>query len=91
MAKFTVKSEATLQQSDLWQGTVECNGTDQQYRFYDGHDGQEVYVLTEQGWEQGTELGGIIYACCQEWGNPGEFGPIGEEIEIDDELVEDYS
>jgi hypothetical protein len=91
MAKFTVTQEASLQQSDLWQGAVEYNGTEMQYRYYDGYDGQEVYVLTEQGWEQGTELGDVIYACCQEWENPGEFGPIGEEIEIDDELVEEYA
>ena len=49
------------------------------------------YVLTEQGWEMGTELGDIIYACCQEWGNPEEFGPVGEVCEIEDELVEDYA
>ena len=90
MAEFKVTAEASLQQSDLWQGAVEYKGVEQQYRFYDGYDGQEVYVLTEQGWELNTELGHVIYACCQEWGNPEEFGSVGEVVEIDDELVEDY-
>ena len=53
MAQFTVTQEASLQQSDLWQGEVEYNGQKSQYRYYDGYDGQEVYVLTEQGWEMG--------------------------------------
>lgn len=91
MAQFTVTQEASLQQTDLWQGEVEYKGQKLQYRYYDGYDGQEVYVLTEQGWEQGQDLGDVIYAMCNDWGcNPEEFGPVGEVCEIEDELVEEY-
>jgi hypothetical protein len=90
MAQFTIIQEASLQQADLWQGEVEYKGEKLQYRYYDGWDGQEVYVLTEKGWELGQELGDVIFACCQEWGSPEDFGPIGELCEIEDELIEEY-
>ena len=90
MAQFTVTQEASIQSSDLWQGEVEYKGEKLQYRYYDGYDGQEVYVLTEQGWEMGTELGDVIFAACQEWGGVEDFGPVGEVCEIDDDTVEDY-
>lgn len=90
MAQFTVTQEASIQGSDLWQGEVEYKGEKLQYRYYDGYDGQEVYVLTEQGWEMGTELGNIIYAACQEWGGVEDFGPVGEVVEIDDDTVDEY-
>lgn len=90
MAQFIVTQEASIQGSDLWQGEVEYKGEKLQYRYYDGYDGQEVYVLTEQGWEMGTELGDVIFAACQEWGGVEDFGPVGEVCEIDDDLVEDY-
>jgi hypothetical protein len=90
MAQFTVTQEASIQGSDLWQGEVEYQGEKLQYRYYDGYDGQEVYVLTEQGWEMGTELGDVIFAACQEWGGVEDFGPVGEVCEIDDDTVEDY-
>ena len=51
MATFKITQEASIQGSDLWQGGVEYKGQTLQYRYYDGYDGQEVYVLTEQGWE----------------------------------------
>ena len=90
MAQFTVTQEASIQGSDLWQGEVEYQGEKLQYRYYDGYDGQEVYVLTEQGWEMGTELRDVIFAACQEWGGVEDFGPVGEVCEIDDDTVEDY-
>ena len=90
MAQFTVTQEASIQGSDLWQGEVEYNGQKSQYRFYDGYDGQEVYVLTEHGWELNTELGHILYATIQEWGNPEDFGPVGEICEIDDDTLDEY-
>ena len=90
MATIKVTQEATLQETDLWQGEVEYNGQKLQYRYYDGFDSQEVYVLTEAGWEQGTELGDIIYAACQEWGDPEALGSINEVCEIDDDLIEEY-
>jgi len=90
MATFKITQEASVQGSDLWQGEVEYKGQTLQYRYYDGYDGQEVYVLTEQGWEMGTELGDVIYATCQEWGGVEDFGPVGEVVEIDDDIVEDY-
>jgi len=90
MAQFTVTQEASIQGSDLWQGEVEYQGEKLQYRYYDGYDGQEVYVLTEQGWEMGTELGDVIFAACQEWGGVEDFGPVGEVCEIDDDTVEGY-
>jgi ATP-dependent DNA ligase len=90
MAQFTVTQEASIQGSDLWQGEVEYQGEKLQYRYYGGYDGQEVYVLTEQGWEMGTELGDVIFAACQEWGGVEDFGPVGEVCEIDDDTVEDY-
>ncbi len=90
MAIFKIIQEASLQQSDLWQGTVEYKGETLQYRYYDGFDGQEVYILTDQGWELGTELGNVIYAACQEWGGVEDFGPIGQICEIDDDIVESY-
>jgi len=90
MAQFIVTQEASIQGSDLWQGEVEYKGEKLQYRYHDGYDGQEVYVLTEQGWEMGTELGDVIFAACQEWGGVEDFGPVGEVCEIDDDTVEDY-
>ena len=90
MAQFIVTQEASIQGSDLWQGEVEYKGEKLQYRYYDGYDGQEVYVLTEQGWEMGTELGNVIYAACQEWGGVEDFGPVGEVCEIDDDTVDEY-
>lgn len=90
MAKFTVTQEASLQGPSLWQGEVEYKGENLQYRYYDGYNGQEVYTLTEQGWEMGTELGNVIFAACQEWGGVEEFGSIGEICEIEDEIVENY-
>jgi hypothetical protein len=90
MAQFKVTQESSEVDRDLWQGEVEYNGETLQYRYWDSFDGQEVYVLTEQGWELGTDLGHVLYAAIQEWGHCDDFGPVGEVCEIEDEVVEEY-
>lgn len=91
MAEFTIKKEAFICYSmTTWEGIIEINGETIEYRYSEDDNGQEVYILTEQGWEQGHEICDVIYACCQEWGNPESFGPIGVTLKIDDEIVEDY-
>ena len=90
MAIFKVIKAANLQEDKLWQGELEYKGESLEYRYYDGWDGQEVHILTESGWERDHELADVLYACCQEWGNPEEFGQAGEICEIDDDIVEDY-
>lgn len=99
MAKFTVKQEAFIAYSmTTWEGKIELDGQEIHYRYSEDDNGVEVYFKTEAGWESAGMVGtdwsdqayGIISAAASEWGSPEEFGSSGEEVEIDDEIVEDY-
>lgn len=99
MAKFTVKQEAWVAYSmTTWQGKIELDGQEIQYRYSEDDNGVEVYFMTEAGWEAAGLVGtdwadrayAIICAAAGEWGSPEEFGSAGELVEVDDELVEDY-
>lgn len=98
MATFTVKDEAFIKyQMTTWQGEVEMNGESITYRYSEDNNGSEFYVWTEGrgfkqvDWsEEGNRKYATIVAAILEWGGAEEFGPAGEQVEIDDLIVEDY-
>jgi hypothetical protein len=96
MAKFKVIDEAYIKyQMTTWQGEIEINGETILYRYSEDDNGAELYVYNEaDGWNRveadDNENYAILYAAIGEWGNPEEFGAKGEEVEIDDTIVEDY-
>lgn len=96
MAKFKITEEAYLKyQLTTWQGEVEINGEKIIYRYSEDDNGAYMYVYQkDSGWcevsTEDNENYAILYASIIEWSNPTEFGLIGEECEIDDEIVNDY-
>ena len=98
MATFTVKEEAYVRyQMTTWQGEIEMDGETIAYRYSEDDNGSELYVYTEgDGYNQvdwsgeGNEKYATLMAAIGEWGNPEDFGSVGEEVEIDDTIVEDY-
>ena len=98
MATFTVKEEAYVKyQMTTWQGEIEMEGESITYRYSEDDNGSEFYIWTEGSgfnrvdWsEEGNEKYTALIAAIGEWGGPEEFGSVGEEVEIDDTIVEDY-
>lgn len=98
MAIFTVKEEAYIKyQMTTWQGEIEMDGEAIAYRYSEDDNGSEFYIYTEgEGYNrvdwsaEGNEKYAALIAAISEWGGPEEFGPVGEEVEIDDMIVEDY-
>lgn len=96
MAKIKITEEAYVKYERItWQGEVEINGETIIYRYSEDNNGAYMYVYQKDfGWcEVSTEDNknyAILDAAIIEWGNPREFGLAGEEIEIDDEIVNDY-
>ena len=96
MAKIKITEEAYVKYEMItWQGEVEINGETIIYRYSEDNNGAYMYVYQkDSGWcEVSTEDNknyAILDAAIIEWGNPREFGLAGEEIEIDDEIVNDY-
>lgn len=96
MAKFKVKEEGRIKyQMTTWQGEVEFEDETIAFRYSEDDNGADLYILTENGWDNNIDMSenknyAAIYAAINEWGNPEEFGSVGEECEIDDEIVEDY-
>lgn len=96
MAIFKVTEEAYIKyQLTTWQGEIEINGETVLYRYSEDDNGAELYIYSEsEGWEQvsteDNENWAILLAAIGEWGGPEELGPVGEEIEVDDTIVEDY-
>ena len=99
MAKFKVLEEAGIRyQLTTWQGTVNVDDEAITYRYSEDDNGSEFYVYTEgSGYErvdfdsEESAKHKVIYAAILEWGNPEEFGVAGEEVDIDDELVKEYT
>jgi hypothetical protein len=92
MANFKVVEEAYVkQESVLYQGEVEFEGNQLLYRYFEDNNGQDYYVFVEgEGWVSEHPFIPILMACIGEWGSPVEFGKSGEDIDIDDVIVEDY-
>lgn len=98
MATFKVTEEAYVKyQMTTWQGAVEMDGETIEYRYSEDDNGSEFYVYSEGNgydrvnWsEEGNQKYAALIAAIGEWGNPEDFGPVGEEVEIDDTVVEDY-
>jgi hypothetical protein len=94
MATFKVTKEAYIQYSlTTWQGEIEFEGEKIAYRFSEDENGQTLYILDGYNWVEADgskQAYAAIFAACNEWGNPEELGSAGEEVEIDDELIEDY-
>lgn len=94
MAKINIKEGAYIKyQRTTWQGEVEIKGETIIYRYSEDDNGSELYVFTENNWQEvnTTEDNyAILLAAIIEWGNPGELGEDGDIIDIDDEIVNDY-
>lgn len=90
MAKFKVLKKAEFNEENNWIGEVEFNGQGYSYTYREDMNGQEVRILVSDEWIHNHPLHDILYAACQEWGNPSEFGDIDTENEIDDETVDFY-
>lgn len=94
MAKINIKEGAYIKyQRTTWQGEVEIKGETIIYRYSEDDNGSELYVFTENNWQEvnTTEDNyATLYAAIIEWGNPKELGEDGDIIDIDDEIVNDY-
>ena len=96
MATFKVKEEAYVKyQMTTWQGEIEINGETILYRWSEDDNGADLFVYSEEnGWDSvsaaDNENFTILLAAIGEWGNPEDLGPVGEEVEIDDTIIEDY-
>jgi len=90
MANFKVIKKAELNSENKWIGELEFEGEILKYSYKEDINGQEVLILVSGEWVYTHPLKDVIYAACQEWGNPEEFGDSGTENEIDDETVDFY-
>ena len=93
MATFKIKEEAYVKyQMTTWQGEIEYNGKTITYRYSEDDNGTEVLILDNEShsWTNDHECASLIGASLHDCGNPEELGGSGEEVEVDDELLEDY-
>jgi hypothetical protein len=94
MAKINIKECAYITyQRTTWQGEVEIKGKTITYRYSEDGNGAELYVYTENNWQEvdvTEDNYAILYAAIIEWGNPEELGTDGDIIDIDDEIVNEY-
>ena len=94
MKEFKVKEPAYIAyQLTTYQGSVEIEGEEVKFRYSEDDNGDEFFVLSEEGWEA-SDLSDpkhlLIYAAIGEWGNPEDW-EVDQLIELDDETLEMYS
>ena len=95
---LTVLEEGYVKYSmTTWQGEVELNGEKICYRYSEDNNGVEMFILTENGWEDadlsedGPENHRLLWATIQAWGNPEELGtPEEGPVDLDMTVIEDY-
>ena len=95
---LTVVEEGYVKYSmTTWQGEVELNGEKICYRYSEDNNGAELFILTENGWEDadlsvdGPENHRLLWATIQAWGNPEELGtPEEGPVDLDMTVIEDY-
>jgi hypothetical protein len=95
MAQINIKEAAyCAYQRTTWQGMVEIKGETITYRYSEDDNGAEMYVLLEDNWEEVDTSEGIyavLNAAIMEYGTAEDLGESGDIIDIDDEIIEDYS
>ena len=92
--KFTVKEPGYIAyQLTTYQGSVEIEGEVIEFRKSEDDNGDEFFVLSEEGWEA-SDLSDpkhlLIYAAIGEWGSPEDW-EVDQLIELDDDTLEMYS
>ena len=93
MATFIVTQEALFENQETWRGRIEYKEIEFEYYYQEDINGQElgVHSLDADEWQLAVgEVYDMLYAACQEWGDPSSFGPIGEVCEIDDDIIQEY-
>jgi hypothetical protein len=95
---LTVLDEAYVKYSrTTWQGEVEINGEAICYRYSEDDNGIEMFILTDNGWEDadlsedGPMNHRLLWGTIQAWGNPEELGGSADgPVDLDMTEIEDY-
>ena len=95
MASFKVVGNPRIvYQQTTWEGVADFNGELIKWRHAEDDNGDEFIIFDEEdGWNTSDLIDPrhiAIYAAIGEYGNPEDWEP-GDDMEIDDEVIEDYS
>lgn len=93
MATFIVKEQAHIvYELTTWQGIVEVDGELIKYRISEDNNGVTMWIFNGSDWieydsnnDSDPNKQAVLDACL-EYGDPEEFGPIGDTFEFPEEF-----